>query len=67
MTNRPEHPVEKTIAVKWVKSAIGKPAYQKKTIRGLGFRRLNQTLILPDQAQIRGLVGRVSHLLKVVD
>ena len=48
--------MEKTIRVKWIKSAIGKPAYQKETIRGLGFKRLNQILTLPDQPAIRGMV-----------
>jgi large subunit ribosomal protein L30 len=59
--------MDKMIRVKWMKSAIGKPSYQLKTIRGLGFRRLNETLDLPDQPQIRGMVARVNHLLKVLD
>jgi len=37
-------PMEKTIRVKWMKSAIVAPSYQMKTIRGLGFKRLYQTL-----------------------
>ena len=59
--------MDKMIRVKWTKSAIGKPSYQLKTIRGLGFRRLNETLVLPDQPQILGMVARVNHLLTVVD
>jgi large subunit ribosomal protein L30 len=59
--------MEKTIKVKWKKSACGRPEDQRKTIRGLGFRRLNQTLVLPDQPSIRGMINRVIHLLEVVE
>ena len=59
--------MDKQIKVKWVKSAIGKPAYQMKTIRGLGFRRLNQVLSVPDQPAVRGMITRVSHLVKVIE
>jgi large subunit ribosomal protein L30 len=59
--------MEKTIRVKWIKSAIGKPGYQLKTLRGLGFSRLNQVLTLPDQQAIRGMVNRVGHLLEVIE
>jgi large subunit ribosomal protein L30 len=58
--------MEKTITVKWVKSVIGRPDDQKKTIQGLGFKRLSQTLTLPDRPQIRGMINRVSHLLEVI-
>ncbi len=58
---------EKTLTVKWTKSAIGYPKDQRETIKGLGFRRLNQTLVLPDRPEIRGMVNRVIHLLEVID
>ena len=58
--------MEKTIKVKWKKSVIGRRADQKKTIQGLGFKRLNQTLILPDRPAIRGMIDRVSHLVDIV-
>jgi large subunit ribosomal protein L30 len=57
--------MEKTITVKWTRSAIGRPDYQRKTIKGLGFKRLNQTLTLPDRPEIRGMIQRVNHLLEV--
>ena len=59
--------MEKMIKIKWRKSAIGQPEDQKKTVRGLGFRRLHQTLIVPDRPEIRGMIGRVNHLLEVID
>jgi large subunit ribosomal protein L30 len=59
--------MEKTIRVTWRRSVIGRPEDQKKTIRGLGFKRLNQTLTLPDRPEIRGMIHRVGHLLEVVE
>lgn len=59
--------IEDTITVKWRKSVIGRPKDQRKTIQGLGFKRLNQTLTLLDRPQIRGMISRVEHLLEVVN
>jgi len=57
--------MDKTIRVKWIKSAIGRIEDKKKTIRALGFKRLQQTLTLPDRPEIRGMIQRVIHLLEV--
>jgi len=57
--------MEKRIRVQWKKSAIGKPAYQKETLKGLGFKRLHQVVTLPDQPSIRGMIARVNHLVEV--
>jgi large subunit ribosomal protein L30 len=59
--------MEKKITVRWKKSSIGRPEGQKKIIKALGFRRLNQTLALPDRAEIRGMIHRVSHLVEVIE
>ena len=59
--------MEKRIKIKWVRSVIGRPENQRKTIRGLGFRRMHQTIAVRDLPEIRGMIGRVSHLLEVVD
>ena len=57
--------MERMITVKWIRSVIGRTDDQRKTIQGLGFRRLHQTLILPDRPEIRGMIQRVIHLLEV--
>jgi large subunit ribosomal protein L30 len=57
--------MEKTITVKWVRSVIGRIEDQKKTIRALGFKRLHQSLILPDRPEVRGMINRVNHLVEV--
>lgn len=59
--------MEKTITIRWIKSVIGRTEVQRKTIRGLGFKRLHQTLTLPDRPEIRGMIRRVIHLVEVKD
>ena len=56
---------EKTIKVTWVKSAIGFNKNQAKIIEALGFKKLGQTRILPDNDCIKGSIFKVKHLLKV--
>ncbi len=53
------------LKVTWVKSGIGYPKDQKRTIKALGFRRLNQTIEHEDLPSIRGMVHKVRHLVKV--
>lgn len=48
-----------------VKSHIGKPAKHKAVLQGLGLTRLNQTVTLKDTPETRGMVKKVSHMLKV--
>lgn len=57
---------EKKIKVKWVRSTIGRPEDQKKTIKALGFKRLYQTLVLPDRPEIRGMINKVIHLVEIL-
>ena len=54
------------IRVTWVKSAIGYPEDQKRTIRALGLRRLNQSVELDDSGSARGMITKVRHLVTVV-
>ncbi len=55
----------KTIKVTWIKSTIGYNKKQAKVIEALGFKKLGQTRVLPDNASIRGSIFAVKHLLKV--
>ena len=52
------------LRITWIKSAIGYSAEQKRTIRALGFRRLNQTVEQEDLPSVRGMLARVAHLVK---
>lgn len=53
------------IKVTKVKSTIKRPADQKRTMEALGLRKMNQTNELNDSPQIRGMIRKVSHLIKV--
>ena len=54
------------IRIKWVRSAIQAPVKHKKVIKGLGFTRLNQVIEREDSPAIRGMVGKVPHLVEIV-
>ncbi len=51
--------------ITWVKSGIGYSQSQKRTLKSLGFRRLNQVVAHDDSGSIRGMINKVRHLVKV--
>ena len=51
--------------ITWVKSGIGYSEDQKRTLKALGFHRLNQSVTHNDSASIRGMINKVRHLVKV--
>jgi len=56
-----------TLRIQWVVSFIGCTDDMRQTIRGLGFRRMQQTVVREDTPAIRGMILKVRHLVKVVD
>jgi large subunit ribosomal protein L30 len=48
-----------------VRSHIGTPAKHKAVLQGLGLTKLNKTVILKDTPETRGMINKVSHMLKV--
>ena len=54
-----------TIKIRLVKSPIGSPKKLKKVVKGLGLRRLHQTVERPDDEAIRGMVRKIPHLVDV--
>jgi large subunit ribosomal protein L30 len=48
-----------------IKSGIGYAEDQKRTLTALGFKRLNQSVILEDSFAVRGMIQKVRHLVKV--
>lgn len=56
-----------TLKLKWVRSFIGCPRDMRQTIRGLGFRRMNQVVEREDTPSIRGMVLKVRHLVDVIE
>lgn len=55
------------LRVTWVKSAIGFDRRQRATLKGLGLRRLHQTVEVPDAPAVRGMIAKVMHLVRVED
>ena len=51
------------IRVKWIKSAIGFSSCLKRTIKALGFKKLQSVVEHEDTAQIRGMIEKVRHLV----
>ena len=53
------------LKIKLVKSSNGRLAKQKKTLEALGLKKLNSETVKPDNAQIRGMIFVVKHLVTV--
>ena len=53
------------LKVTWIKSDIGYAEDQKRTVRSLGLRKLNQSVVHEDSAALRGMIVKVRHLVKV--
>ena len=56
---------KKKLQITLVKSPIGYSKRQKGTVRALGLRRMNHTVTHEDTPVIRGMIDKVSHLLRV--
>ena len=57
--------MEKMLKITLVKSTIGAVPKNKATVESMGLKKLNKSIILPDNAATRGQIRQVSHLLKV--
>lgn len=55
----------KQLKVTYIRSAIGYDRKQAKVVEALGFTKLGQTRVFPDNESIRGSIFHVKHLLKV--
>ena len=55
------------LKVTLVKSTIGAIPKHKKTVEALGLKKLNKTVVLPDNDATRGMIAQVKHLVKVED
>lgn len=56
-----------TIKVKQIKSRIGVPIDQKRTLLSLGLRKISQVVEVEDTPSIRGMIRKVHHLVSVVE
>lgn len=53
------------LKVTQVKSGIGRPETQRKTLQGLGLRGPHKSVVLQDSEAVRGMIRKVSHLVRV--
>ena len=53
------------ITVRLVRSMIGRPEKQRLVLRGMGLTRLQKRVQLPDTPQIRGMLDKVQHLVRI--
>jgi len=67
MAKKQTENVNQKLRVQYVRSSIGFTKRQKETVRGLGLTRLNQIVELPDNPQIRGMVNKIPHLVRIVE
>ncbi len=57
----------KTIVVKQIGSPIRRPAVQRQTLIGLGLNKRHKRSTLQDSPEIRGMIAKVQHLVRIVD
>lgn len=53
------------LRVTYTKSGIGYALDQKNTVKSLGLRRMHSSVVLPDSPMVRGMIAKVSHLVRV--
>jgi len=56
---------KRELRITLVRSLIGYPQRQRETAKGLGLRKINSQVVRPDRPEIRGMIAKVSHLVKV--
>jgi len=61
----PKKTASKSLKVTQIKSTIGCPADQRATVRALGLKRINDSIEQVDNPNVRGMIFKVKHLVKV--
>jgi large subunit ribosomal protein L30 len=56
-----------TLRIKYFRSSIGRSGHQKRIVRSLGLRRLNQVVEREDTPAVRGVVAKIPHLIQIVE
>lgn len=58
---------KKTVTVQQIGSPLRRPKDQQQTLIGLGLNKMNRRRTLEDTPAVRGMIRKVSHLVRVVD
>ncbi|MFZ1101348.1 MAG: 50S ribosomal protein L30 [Hyphomicrobiaceae bacterium] len=67
MAEKKAKPAGKTVTVEQIASANRRPEIQTQTLVGLGLNKLRRRRTLPDTPEVRGMISKVAHLVRVVD
>ena len=62
-----ERKSDKTLIVEQTGSAIRRPRDQRATLIGLGLNKMKKKRTLPDTPEVRGMIDKVQHLVRVVE
>ncbi|MEJ8567468.1 50S ribosomal protein L30 [Elongatibacter sediminis] len=57
----------KQIAVTLVRSPAGAKPRHRECVRGLGLKRMHQTVVLEDTPSVRGMVNRIDYMVRVAE
>ncbi len=57
----------KTVTVEQIGSPLRRPQDQRQTLIGLGLNKMNRRRTLEDTPSVRGMINKISHLVRVVD
>jgi len=57
----------KTITIEQIASPMRRPDIQRQTLIGLGLNKLHRRRTLPDTPDVRGMINKLPHLVKIVD
>lgn len=55
---------KKTLIITLKKSCIGRPEKHRLVVRGLGLRKVNSRIVLPDTPEVRGMINKIPHLVE---
>jgi large subunit ribosomal protein L30 len=58
---------DKTVTIEQIASPSRRPADQRATLIGLGLNKLRKTSTLKDTPEVRGMINKIPHLVRVVD
>lgn len=56
---------EKQLRIQLVRSLVGRPRKQREVVKGLGLRKIDSEVVRKDCPEIRGMVNKIPHLVKV--
>jgi large subunit ribosomal protein L30 len=67
MATQKNNSAQVMVKVQYYKSAIGYSEAQKRVVKGLGFRKLNSVREIKDTPELRGMVRKIPHLVRVLE